>query len=334
MTISVHRNFSHIYIEESAKDYPLAKEIRGRFPQATQISIRNYQEVFHRSRQSWSSQKKSSKLILAKKHDGFLYPGSYLTPGFGHHHFYYNAMMLNCLYDCHYCYLQGMYPSANLVLFVNTEDYFQETEKILAEQHPMYLCVSYDNDLLAFEDIAPYSRQWIEFCSTRSDLLIELRTKSANYRSIADLPVTNQVIIAWTLSPEEVVKKYEAKTPSLGARVKALQSAIEDGWKVRICFDPVLRIENWKEIYGNFLESLTALNWEKIHDVSIGSFRMPRGYFRELKRKRPGSDLLYLPLEKSEQVVRYPDQQQQEIFDFMQDKISKFLPASQISFCE
>ena len=30
--------------------------------------------------------------------------------------------MYNCIYDCRYCFLQGMYSSANFVLFVNFEE--------------------------------------------------------------------------------------------------------------------------------------------------------------------------------------------------------------------
>ena len=36
--------------------------------------------------------------------------------------------MFNCIYDCDYCYLQGMYPSANIVVFVNHEDFFDAVD--------------------------------------------------------------------------------------------------------------------------------------------------------------------------------------------------------------
>ena len=39
--------------------------------------------------------------------------------------------MLNCIYDCNYCFLQGMFNSANYLVFVNYEDYFKEIEKII-----------------------------------------------------------------------------------------------------------------------------------------------------------------------------------------------------------
>ena len=34
--------------------------------------------------------------------------------------------MLNCIYDCKYCFLQGMFRSANFVIFVNYESFMNE----------------------------------------------------------------------------------------------------------------------------------------------------------------------------------------------------------------
>ena len=68
-------------------------------------------------------QKQNPALILARKHDNFVLPA---PQGFG-----LDAQkllfshMYNCIYDCRYCFLQGMYSSANYVLFVNYEDFFK-----------------------------------------------------------------------------------------------------------------------------------------------------------------------------------------------------------------
>lgn len=118
------KTFSHIYIEEGIKDHVRTKEILAKFPNAIPVLIRHYKDSFNRNSQNFRIQKETPKLILAEKKDQFLYPGSDFSPNFSHQHFYYNTMALNCIYDCEYCYLQGMFPSANLVLFVNWEVFF------------------------------------------------------------------------------------------------------------------------------------------------------------------------------------------------------------------
>ena len=52
--------------------------------------------------------------------------------------FDYTSCMMNCVFDCEYCYLKGMYPSGNVVLFVNLDDIFDEVYKLL-QKHP---CIS------------------------------------------------------------------------------------------------------------------------------------------------------------------------------------------------
>ena len=76
--------------------------------------------------------------------------------------------MMNCVFDCEYCYLKGMYPSGNVVLFVNLDDIFDEVYKLL-QKHPVYLCVSYDTDLLAVEIFSDIQKDgWI----LQKDILI------------------------------------------------------------------------------------------------------------------------------------------------------------------
>ena len=52
----------------------------------------------------------------------FFYEGAPVCQDFGNTNFYYCSTMMNCIYDCSYCYLKGMYPSGHMVLFVNIED--------------------------------------------------------------------------------------------------------------------------------------------------------------------------------------------------------------------
>ena len=70
-----------------------------------------------------------------------------------------------------------MYGSGNVVIFVNLEDTFAEVEALLRE-HPVYLCVSYDTDLMAMDNLTGYVSRWAEFTKEHEDLTIEIRTKS------------------------------------------------------------------------------------------------------------------------------------------------------------
>ncbi len=319
------RKFNHIYIEEGAHNYPLTAKLLNKNTNATKIEIKNYKHIFNRPNQNFQEQKESMKLILAVKKENYYYAGSKVVNNYGYEKFYYNTMILNCVYNCEYCYLQGMFNSGNIVIFVNIEDFFRETEKLLADI-PIYLCISYETDLLAFEDLVPYTSLWIEFARTHSNLLLEIRTKSNQYKMIRNLQPTQNVILAWTISPDEIIKKYESKTPTLDRRLNDIQTALIDGWKVRICFDPILHVKNWKQIYKEFIDkTFSMIQAEKIWDISIGTFRINADYLKKMKKMRTNSDILYYPFLREGSLSVYPEKKSGEILEFMIDKVADYV---------
>ena len=240
----LNRSFSHIYIEREAKKYLESKQIIEKFPKAQIVEIEDYKEVFSRNNQNFSLQKKTPKLILAVKKENYLYEGAKVCESFGNENFYYSSSILNCIYDCEYCYLQGVYSSGNIVIFVNLEDMFQEIEEILKSKS-MYICISYDTDLMALEEVTGFVKRWYEFVDKHKNLKIELRTKSASIKVFQNLKPTPNFIIAWTISPKEFAQKHERGAVSFDMRIKAAKSLIESGWNIRVCFDPMIKIENF-----------------------------------------------------------------------------------------
>ena len=90
-------------------------------------------EIFGRKKQDIHFQMKYRSLILAKASGELLYKGSPMCQDYGRREFYYTSTMKNCLYDCEYCYLKGMYDCGYIVVFVNIEDIFTAVEEKLAE---------------------------------------------------------------------------------------------------------------------------------------------------------------------------------------------------------
>ena len=241
-------DFSHIYIESKAQGFNLTKKCIRNFPKAKIIEISDYKSIFNRPRQDFQTQKQSMKLILAIKKPPYIYKGTDILQDGGYKNFYYNTPMLNCLYNCSYCFLQGMYSSANIVVFVNEIDMQDavknEIVKRVHKEQPLMLSISYNTDLMAFENILPITKNWIQFAKLNLDLNLEIRTKSGLYHSIKDIESSDQIVLAWTLSPDKVVRKYELNTPPLSKRISAIKLALNDGWKVRLCFDPILYYNN------------------------------------------------------------------------------------------
>ena len=291
-------DFSHIYIESKAQSFNLTEKCIRNFPKAKIIEISDYKSIFNRPRQDFQTQKQSMKLILAIKKPPYIYKATDILQDGGYKNFYYNTPMLNCLYNCSYCFLQGMYSSANIVVFVNEIDMQDavknEIVKRVHKDQPLMLSISYNTDLMAFENILPITKNWIQFAKLNLDLNLEIRTKSSLYHSIKDIEPSDQIVLAWTLSPDKVVRKYELNTSPLSKRISAIKSALKDGWKVRLCFDPILYYNNWENDYLELFNKVkSSLNLDQVLDITVGTFRMSNDYFNRIRKSKPNSDLFY-----------------------------------------
>ncbi|MBO7335956.1 MAG: radical SAM protein [Lachnospiraceae bacterium] len=273
----------YCYLEEGVSEEDIPEGLKKRIRHTERI--RHYKDVFNAKAHDFLKEKHSGTVIVAKNRDTLLYPGAPFCQSFGNEHFYYASCVKNCIYDCAYCYLKGMYPCGFLTVFVNIEDYFKELEEILKE-HPVYLCVSYDTDLLALEGMLGFCEKWIGFANGHKDLKIEIRTKCANSAVFKRFPapVHDNVIFAWTLSPDEVREFAEKGTPSSKERLKAAAAAHKAGFPVRFCFDPIVFHKNWRESYTRlFDETFATVPPEEVLDISAGVFRISNNYLKRMR---------------------------------------------------
>lgn len=319
--------FSHIYVEESVRKLPRTQEILSKFPAAKVIEIGHYKDIFCRSKQSFTFQHRFQNLILAAKQGTLIYEGAPVCQSFGNDHFYYTSCMMNCIFDCEYCYLKGMYPSANIVIFVNLEDFFAQVEEML-KSHPMYLCVSYDTDLLALERIIGYAEKWCAFTEKHENLKIEIRTKCANKLYARNARPVPGVIYAFTLSPQAVIDACEHQTPALKERLSCAAEMVKRGIPVRLCFDPMIYLPGWKQYYEEMLRQVyDTIDLEKIVDVSVGSFRISQDYLKKMRRQEPDSAVVWFPFQNEDGFYHYPKELMEQMESFLtgrlEEKISK-----------
>ena len=323
-------SFSHIYVEKEAFLYPLTSEIIGKLNSKI-IEIDRYKDVFSNSNQNFSIQKNSPKLILAVKKDNYLYKGAEVCQSFENSNFYYTSSIMNCLYNCEYCYLQGVYNSGNIVVFVNINEMFEEIKKILLEKKNLYICISYDTDLLAIDNLIGLVELWYQLLEKNSDLKIELRTKSINISKLKRLKPLNNFIIAYTLSPEQLSIIHEMGTPPFKKRLKAIKELIELGWNIRLCFDPLLYIKNFEKHYSDMInECFNIVDGEKILDISIGSFRISKEYLKRMRKNNPNSLILSYPFSCKDGVYSYDDKRNSKIIEFVKNQLIKYVPVHKI----
>jgi len=325
-----------IYIEESVREHPRTLDILSRFPKARRIGCERYGEIFNPKAQNFRLQKLKPSLILAEKYRHFVLPAP-KGYGIGADKNYYFSHILNCLYDCRYCFLQGMYQSAHYVLFVNYEDYQAEIARLSRESpnEPVHFFSGYDCDSLALEPVTGFAGQFLPFFDTLPNAWLELRTKSTQIRSLLNRAPSPRCVVAFSLSPEAVAAKVEAKAPPLRQRLEALYKCQAQGWLIGLRFDPLLYQHDYQQQYQKLFEQVFAkLDLSRLHSVSLGVFRLPEAFYKKIAGLYPDEKLFASPFEQRQGMVSYPESLEQEMMGFCGERLLNYIPEGKFFPCQ
>ena len=329
--------YSNIYIESDVQQHPIVADLLKRFPKTAFVEISRYTELFNRKNQDFRLQKQQPSLILARKHDGFVLPAPFGYGVGGDHNFYFSTM-LNCLYDCRYCFLQGMYSSANHVVFVNYEDFaeaIQHATSKYRKDEQVWFFSGYDCDSLALEPIVGMADYFMNSNQFTRNVWLELRTKSTQIRSmLAREPIQN-VVTAFSFTPAEISKQIENKVPSVEKRLAAMLKLQERGWSVGLRFDPLIYTFDYQKQYRELFQMLfTVLNPELVHSVSIGVFRLPKAFYKSLEQLFPDDKFVAQPFVSKGRQVSYPVEIESAMKQWCQAEIRKYIDDAKIYFAE
>jgi spore photoproduct lyase len=328
--------FSHIYIEDEVREHPRTRAICQRFAQATPVACSHYGEVFNPRAQNFRLQKQRPALILAHKHKRRVLP----TPegyGIGGHRNYYFSHMLNCLYDCRYCFLQGMYRSAHYVLFVNYEDFEADMDRILLDNGDTatWFFSGYDCDSLALEPVSGFAGHFLPYFEKRPEARIELRSKSTQIRGLLRRDPLPNAVIAFSFTPEGIYQALEHKVPAIDRRLDAMVQLQDAGWSLGLRFDPLIYVEGYREEYRRlFRQTFSRLDVARLHSVSLGPFRLPRTFYKTIVQLYPDESLYAGPLADNQGMVSYHAELEHELTDFCTRELLKHVPEALLYPCQ
>ena len=331
-----------LYIEQAVSEHPRTLEIQRRLPEATRIYCDRYTEIFNRKAQNFRLQKKQPALILAEKFRHRLLP---VPAGYdlGARHNYYFSHMLNCLYDCRYCFLQGRFRSAHYVLFVNYEDFAADMERTLQTHgnESVQFFSGYDCDSLALEPLTRFTEHFLPLFAQHPRALLELRTKSTQIRSLLDYGPLPNCIVAFSFTPAPVAAVLEHKTPAVERRIETMARLQKQGWPVGLRFDPLIHDADFEKNYtGLFRDIFTVINPDELHSVTLGSFRLPGDYFRAMHKLYPEEPLFASMLNNTTAgtsgrngMTAYRSDLESMLLDFCTQALMAHVPRDKIHHC-
>ncbi len=305
-----------IYIEKQAKNYPQTKNILQKFKSANIIWIDNYKNIFDKKIPLNTSLKPN--FIVAKLNSNSITK----APDWYWHNnnqAYFLKTSLNCVFDCSYCFLKWAFKNDIPVYFINYEDikseilqkikninleekkeiekndYELKLEQNIKYKNKIWFYSSDYSDILAMDQISWFMQNFVSFFEKFDNTMMEVRTKSANIKPILDLWfVPKNTEFAFSLNPQELIKKYESGTSNLEERIKAINILLKKGYKVGLRFLPLLPVKNYEKIYSEFVKEISEkIDMKKISSTFVSGLLYTVSDYNNILKKYPKLDILY-----------------------------------------
>lgn len=331
--------FEKIFIHEESWDSKVAVRLRSLFSdtQIQRVSQRPFPERDGTlSAHDFSA---SKRLLYVAPHLGQFFkrcPGS--RPGLMCCSYFVLNLGLQCDMNCSYCYLQSFINTPLLTIYSNLGQALGELKELANDlgNQKVRLGTGEVIDSLSLDDLTLYSRELIAAFREFPNWTLEFKTKSAKVEQFLDVPHRGNVIVSWSVNPEQVIAREEHGTASLNERLAAAEKAKAAGFQVAFHIDPMIWHEDWRANYTQLVDAITTrFNPHEVPYLSAGALRFQPSQ-RHLMRERFGMKSWVTSAEvfpSRDGKLRYDKMVRQEMFDFLVQEFRQRDPQWRIFLC-
>ena len=251
----------------------------------------------------------------------------------------YNLINLGfgCAYECQYCFLQQYQNLHAIVLPANIEDFLAKINCVkLRKGHFPHIRIGSGEftDSLLFDNLTQYSKQIVEFFRGR-DEYFEFKTKSTNIDNLLKLPPAHNIVVGWSVNPQNIIDSVEPLTRPLAARLEAAKQIAKHGFKTAFHFDPVIFHKGWQENYCGVIQQIkNTVPQESIAWISMGTLRFSRELKKCIENRFKNNFILDGEfLLDFDGKMRYPKQIRQQIYQTLMPELKAAFPNTYIYLC-
>jgi spore photoproduct lyase len=314
--------FNKVFIENDLGDYKETKELLSKIKYKELVQINRFDDVFEKVKKPYLQKRKNLNLFLAKKRGQIVKeaPDAY---GLSDSKHYYFVHAYNCIYECEYCYLQGYFNSPDLVWFINHDEIINEIDNVSKRNPGAWFHAGEFSDSLALSHFTNEIPKYHRYFKNNKTAKLELRTKSANIKSIENLEPIENMFITFSLSPDDMAKKIDRKASPIKHRLLSIQKLDELGFKIGIHLDPIVLSDDWKNSYQKLISDLSLhIELGHISFFSIGVVRFTKDVFHTFSTNYPDSLIKTSSFIKSfDNKVRYPRPVRKNALRFVKESL-------------
>lgn len=236
---------------------------------------------------------------------------------------------LQCNMNCSYCYLQSYLNTPIMTIFSNIDQALAELQSLSETKGDFPLRVGTGEviDSLSLDPLTLYSRSLIDFFRHHPQWVLEFKTKSDHVDQFLNTEHIGNIVVSWSINPQEVIEHEEHGTASLENRLQAAERCVKHGFPIAFHLDPMIYHTGWQKNYEALIRELTSRFQRKdIHGITIGTLRFQPEQ-RHIMRERFGmkSWVTQAEMFASESgKLRYDSQVRTSMFRFAVDTFKKY----------
>lgn len=323
-----------IFIEEKASQSALASRLKEFFPKANFKvigSLKEYMITSAACARADYNKRRERLFIVNEKYDFFKpCPCTASALNCGYHIF---NLGFGCIFECNYCFLQDYTNVPGIILTANIEKFFDEFSRY--KRNGMRLGTGEFSDSLALDDITGYAMPLVEFFKGHKEVIFEFKTKSIQVKNLLKLKPAGNIVVSWSINPQQIIEENEFLTPSLSERLAAARACAQAGYRIGFHFDPILYYDGWEGAYAQVVETIfEAIHPKDIAWISLGTFRFSRGLRQVIERRFPQNTILNEELLLGyDHKLRYPYRIRYVLYKKMLELLSEHLPKFNIYLC-
>ncbi|WP_246455778.1 spore photoproduct lyase family protein [Hymenobacter citatus] len=170
-----------------------------------------------------------------------------------------------CPAHCQYCYLAGSLSGPPVVrVFANLPQLLENTTQCEQPGRLTSFEVSCYTDVLGIEHLTGSLAECIRYYGQREGARLRFVSKYDHVDSLLCLPHHGHTRARFSLNAEPVVRRLEAGTASLEARLQALRRLAlpvaegGGGYPIGVVLAPIMPIPDWQQHYTHLLDRLAA----------------------------------------------------------------------------
>ena len=210
----------------------------------------------------------------------------------------------NCPFDCSYCFLQNYLNDGTTKVIGDITAMMTEVDdQLTAHPNRFFRIGTWElGDSLALEEHVGQAKAFIHEFAKRSNVVLELKTKSDCVDGILNCDHQGKTVVSWSVNSEFIVDTEEHRTARLSDRIIAMKKVVDAGYLVGLHFDPMIIHDGWEDGYAQAVSDIfESVPPSRIAWISIGSLRFNPEQKDKMEENFPRQTLT------SEEMVLAPD---------------------------